>query len=139
MPTVHWNDLFGFISQLMNENAPFFEDMGLRMFKGFAVIMIAWFGIQSALSSASGGPEFRFDRFVKLLITIAFGLGMITYYSHPIPGFDRIFHQIINDQSRYMADQMDRAVVQTLTERLNTIYLGIEQPGISWALNAMEG
>jgi hypothetical protein len=37
----------------MNDNAALFEAMGLRMFKSFAVIMIAWFGIKSALSSAS--------------------------------------------------------------------------------------
>src|SRR5690349_1457892 len=114
----------------MSDNAALFEAMGLRMFKAFAVILIAWFGIKSALSSASGGPGFRFDQFAKLLITIAWGLGMITFYSQPIPGIGTSFHQLITDQGLYMANQLNQSILQKLTERMNTVYLGLEPPGV---------
>jgi hypothetical protein len=68
------------------------------IFRAFAAILIAWFGA-SALASASGGqvPAFHFDRFVGLLITIAFGFAMITFYSRPI-GFRHRFYHLIIDQ-----------------------------------------
>ena len=70
------------------------------MFRGFAVILISWFGVKSALASVSGGfgPSFQFDQFASLLLTIAFGFGMITFYSHPIPGFGVSFYHLIIDQ-----------------------------------------
>ena len=49
------NDLFTFITQLMTEHAGMFEAMGLNMYRGFVVILLAWFGAKSALGSASGG------------------------------------------------------------------------------------
>jgi hypothetical protein len=50
------NDLFAFLSQLMTEHASLFVTMGAQMFRGFAVILISWYGIKSALSAASGSP-----------------------------------------------------------------------------------
>ena len=55
MPPSSMNDLFAFLSQLMTEHAGLFETMGRNMFRGFAVILIAWYGIKGALASASGG------------------------------------------------------------------------------------
>jgi hypothetical protein len=91
----------------MTDNTSLFETMGLRMFKSFAVIMIAWYGIKSALSSASGGPGFRFDHFAKLLMTIAFGLTMVTYYSQPIPGIGLSFHHLVTDQGLTLANRLN--------------------------------
>jgi len=77
------NDLFTFLTQLMTQHAALFQTMGSHMFRGFAPTLIAWFGAKSALPSAGGGhgPLMHFDRFAELLLTIAFGFGMITYYS----------------------------------------------------------
>lgn len=81
------NDLFQFLSDLLTTHSGTFQAIGLNLFRGFALILIVWFGAKSALSSASGGPGFRFDHFAQLLLTIAFGFAMITYYAQPIPGF----------------------------------------------------
>src|SRR5260370_1763395 len=102
------NDFFAFLSQLMTQHAALFETMGANMFRGFAVILIAWFGIKSALASAGGGfaPGFHFDHFASLLMTIAFGFGMITFYSHPIPGFGVSFYHLIIDHVLKLADHL---------------------------------
>src|SRR5688500_17757773 len=100
MPPSSMNDLFAFLTQLMTQHAGLFESVGNHLFRSFAIILIAWFGIKSALAAAGGGqgPVFPFDHFASLLITIAFGFGMITFYSQPIPGFGVSFYHLIIDQ-----------------------------------------
>jgi TrbL/VirB6 plasmid conjugal transfer protein len=134
------NDLFAFLSQLMTEHADLFERTGETMFRGFAVILISWFGVKSALAAVSGSINvFQFDRFADLLITIAFGFGMITYYSHPIPGFGVSFYHLIVDQGLALSNELNAGIVQELADRLNRVYLGLEVPGLTMALNVMEG
>ena len=47
MPPSSMNDLFAFLSQLMTEHAGLFETMGSHMYRGFAVILIAWYGAKA--------------------------------------------------------------------------------------------
>src|SRR5512137_2870100 len=124
------NDLFAFLSQLMTQHAGLFEAMGAHMFRGFAVILIVWFGIKSALSEASGGPGtgFHFDTFAGLLMTIAFGFAMITYYSHPIPGFGVSFYHLIMDQGLDLSNRLNHSQVQEVWDRLGNLYWSLEMP-----------
>lgn len=140
MPPSSMNDLFAFLSQLMTQHASLFESTGANMFRGFAVILICWFGIKSALASASGSAlhVFQFDRFADLLMTIAFGFAMITYYSHPIPGFGVSFYHLIVDQGLALANQLNHSLVQEIWDRLNTLYFGLEMPALTLAFNALE-
>src|SRR5258708_4472454 len=140
MPPSSMNDLFAFLTQLMTQHAAFFETMGSNMFRGFAVILIAWFGIKSALASASGGiiQAFHFDHLASLLLTIAFGYTMITFYSRPIPGFGVSFYHLIIDQGLDLANQLNHALVQEVWDRLTGLYWGMEMPGLTLALNIME-
>lgn len=133
-------DLFAFLGQLLTEHSSLFEATGDRLFRSFATILIAWFGIKSALASASGSMTsvFHFDRFVELLITIAFGFGMITYYSHPIPGFGVSFSHLIVDQGLALANQLDHSMVSELWDRLTGLYWGMETPVLTISLNILE-
>ena len=85
MPPSSFNDLFMFLEQLMTQHAALFEAMGVRMFRSFAVIMIVWFGVKSALSAASGSQVavFLFDRCASLLLTIAFGFTIARQEPNP--------------------------------------------------------
>jgi type IV secretory pathway VirB6-like protein len=134
------NDLFAFLTQLMTQHASLFESMGSSMFRGFAIILIAWFGVKSALSAAGGGqgPLVHFDNFASLLMTIAFGFGMITFYSSPIPGFGVSFYHLIIDQGLSLANQLNHSLVQEVWDRLGNLYWGMEMPGLTLALNIME-
>src|SRR5205823_12225922 len=107
--------------------------------RSFATILIAWFGVKSALTAASGSMTsiFHFDRFAELLLTIAFGFGMITYYSHPIPGFGISFSHLIVDQGLYLANQLDHSMVSELWDRLTGLYWGMETPATTLTLNLL--
>src|SRR5882672_7254309 len=134
------NDLFNFLSQLMTQHASLFETMGQNMFRGFAVILICWYGIKTALSSAGGGPMngVHFESFGSLLLTIAFGFGMITYYSRPIPGIGVSFYHLIIDHGLDLVNQLNHSLVQEVWDRLTNLYWGMETPGLTIALNIME-
>jgi hypothetical protein len=134
------NDFFAFLTQLMTEHAGLFEAMGINMFRGFAVIMISWFGVKSALASAAHGqgPALHFDNFASLLMTIAFGFGMITYYSQPLPGIGVSFYHLIIDQGLSLSNQLNHALVQEVWDRLTGLYWGMETPGLTLAINLLE-
>ena len=66
--------------------------------------------------------------FVGLLMTIAFGFTMITYYRAPMPGLGISFTQLLTDQPIYLARQLEVTQVQRLSDRLNELYLSLEQP-----------
>jgi hypothetical protein len=140
MPPSSMNDLFSFLMQLMTQHASLFETMGQNMFRGFAVILISWYGIKTALSAAGGGPMtgFHFESFATLLITIAFGFGMITFYSQPIPGIGVSFYHLVVDQGLDLANQLNHSLVQEIWDRLNGLYFGLEMPALSIVLNVME-
>ena len=134
------NDLFAFLTELMTQHAALFESMGAHMFRGFAVIVIAWFGAKNALSSADAGygPLFHFEEFASVLITIALGFGMITYYSQPLPGIGVSFYHLIIDQGLNLSNQLNYAMVQEVWDRLTGLYWGMESPGLTITLNILE-
>jgi len=140
VPPSSMNDLFAFLTALMTEHAGMFEALGLHMFRAFAVILIAWYGTKGALAAAGGGhgPLFHFDQFAALLLTIAFGFGMITFYSRPIPGFGVSFYHLIVDQGLDLANQLNHSLLQDVWDRLTGLYWGLEVPGWTLALNALE-
>ena len=133
-------DLFAFLTQLMTDHAGLFEAMGNRMFRSFATILIAWFGIKSALTAASGSMTsvFHFDRFAELLLTIAFGFAMITYYSQPLPGFGVSFYHLFIDQGLYLANQLDYSITSEVLKRITGLYWGMETPALTITLNVLE-
>ncbi len=118
----------GAVLDLLTRDGDLFLRLGLNMFRGIAIILIAWFGIQSALASADGAGGLRIGRFVTLILTIAFGFTMITYYRAPIPGIGISFTQLLTDQPLYLARELEATQVQRLSDRLNELYLSLEQP-----------
>src|SRR3984893_7556523 len=116
------------ILDLLARDGDLFLRLGTNLFRGLAVILIAWFGIRTALTSAEGGPAFPLGRFATVLLMIAFGFAMITYYRAPLPGIGRSFTQLLTDQPIFLARQLEVAQVQRLSDRLNAVYLAMEQP-----------
>lgn len=128
------NDLFRFLTELLTTHSDTFETLGLNLFRAFAVILIAWFGVKSALSAAGGGRGFQFDHFAQLLMTIAFGFAMITYYSRPLPGIGISFHHLITDQGFALANRLNNSMTNEIWERLDAIYFSLEMPILAFSI-----
>jgi hypothetical protein len=118
----------GSVLDLLMRDGDLFLTLGTNLYRGVAVILIAWFGIRAALAGAEGGGGLPLARFVTLILTIAVGFTMITYYRAPIPGIGLSFTQLLTDQPIFLARQLEATQIQRLSERLNELYLSLEQP-----------
>jgi hypothetical protein len=119
------------INDLLTQNLGFFDAMGQNLFRMFATILIAWYGVKSALASASGKQPFHFDNFASLLLTIAFGFAMVNYYSTPIPGIGVTFHNLITDEAQFLANRINQAELQTIVDRIGDFEARIDAPGVT--------
>jgi hypothetical protein len=119
----------GAILDLLTRDGNLFLQLGTNLFRGLAVLLLAWFGIRTALTSAEGGPHgVPLSQFASVVLTIAFGFTMMTYYRAPIPGLGVSFTQLLTDQPIFLARQLEVTQVQALSDRLNQLYLSMEQP-----------
>jgi hypothetical protein len=104
------------ISQLLTTKSAAIQAMGLNMFRGLAVILIVWFGVKAALSAAHGHGGFNFARFADLILLISFGLGMLTYYSTPIPGVGYSFSDLITQETLQLSGQIESDQTQQIAD-----------------------
>jgi len=123
--------IFQAINTLLTQNLGFFDNMGQNLFRAFATILVVWFGVKSALAAAGGKHPFHFDNFASLLLTISFGFAMVNYYSNPIPGIGTSFHNLITDESQFLANKINQAELQTVTERVADFETRMDSPGIA--------
>ena len=121
--------IFQAIRNLLTQNLGFFDAMGQNLFRSFATILVAWYGIKSALSSASGRHFLHFDHFASLLLTISFGFAMVNYYSTPIPGMGTNFHSLVTDESEFLANRINRAELQTVVTAVADFESRMDSPG----------
>jgi len=102
------------ISQLLSTHSAAMQTTGMGLFRGLAVILIAWFGIKSAL----GHGGFNFAHFADLLLVISFGLGMLTYYSSPIPGVGYSFSDLITREALQISGQIESDQTQQIANAI---------------------
>ena len=117
------------INNLLTQNLGFFDTMGQNLFRMFATILVAWYGVKSALSAASGGHPFHFENLASLLLTISFGFAMVNYYSTPIPGIGSSFHNLITDESQFLANKITQTQLQVVIEKISDFESRIDSPG----------
>jgi hypothetical protein len=121
--------IFQAITALLTQNLGFFDAMGQNLFRSFATILIAWYGIKSALSAASGRSPFHFDNFASLLLTISFGFAMVNYYNAPIPGVGISFHNLVTNEAQFLSSQIDQAQLQTVVTQVADFESRMDSPG----------
>lgn len=120
------------INQLLTTKSASIQATGLDIFRGLAVILIAWFGIKSALSAAQGhGGGFHFARFADLILLISFGFGMLTYYSTPLPGIGYSFSDLITKEAIQLSAEIQSSNAQQIVDSITTAekQLGVS-PGL---------
>ena len=104
-------------TQLLATHSPAIQAMGLDIFRGLAVILIVWFGVQTALSTAQGFyGSFHFGQFANLLLAISFGLGMLTYYSQPLPGIGYSFSDLITQETLQLSGKIESDQTQQIAD-----------------------
>src|SRR5258708_22014633 len=106
--------LYQAINNLLTQNLGFFDAMGQNLFRMFATILVAWYGVKSALAAAGGKHSFHFDNFASLLLTISFGFAIVDYYSTPISGIASIFHNLITVVAQFLVNQINQSEWQTI-------------------------
>ena len=136
MPPTTGYDPIGTVQQaivsLLDSNEPLFIALGARLFTSFAAILIAWYGIRWMLGGHDGDRVFGF---AKLLLVIAFGYAMITFYESPIPGLGTSFSNLITDQASYLASTISARSIQNAQQSLSTLWNALEQPD-PWSILA---
>jgi hypothetical protein len=128
MQTDYLQFVFQAIRQLLTNNIGFFDAMGQNLFRSFATILIAWYGIKSALAAAGGRSPFHFDNFASLLLTISFGFAMVNYYSNPIPGVGTSFHSLVTDEAQFLSGKIDQAQLQTVIAQIADFEIRMDSP-----------
>jgi type IV secretory pathway VirB6-like protein len=128
--------IFQAITNLLTANLGFFDALGQNLFRAFATILVVWYGVKSALA-AGGAKPFHFDNFAALLLTISFGFAMVNYYSAPIPGIGTGFHNLITNESQFLANRINQAELQTLTEHINDFEARMDAPGVTDLLGTL--
>ena len=120
---------FQAITTLLNANTTVFVSMGQNLFRAFATIMLAWFGIKTALSAGEHWGGIHFSSFANLVLSISFGFAMINYYATPIPGIGTDFHHLITDQAQSLSTTLSQNMIDTIVNRISAFEGTIEPPG----------
>ena len=117
------------INNMLTQNLGFFDGMGQNLFRMFATILVAWFGIKMALAAASGHHVLHFEKLASLILTISFGFGMINYYNRPLPGIGTSFHNLITDESQFLAAKITQNQLQTVIDGVSDFEARLDSPG----------
>ena len=137
MVTDYLQFIFQAIGNLLTENLGFFDTMGQNLFRAFATIVVVWYGVKSALAAAGGKHPFQFDNFASLLLTVSFGFAMVNYYTAPIPGIGTSFHNLVTNESQFLANKINQAELQTVIEHVNDFEARMDAPGVTDLLGTL--
>jgi type IV secretory pathway VirB6-like protein len=116
---------------LAGQHSGLFQGIGQNLFLGLATIMLAWFGIKTALEAGDFLAGMHFSKFASLVITISFGFAMINYYSAPIPGVGVDFHHLITDQTLYLSKAIGNAQIDQIAQDVSYVRANLVIPGIT--------
>jgi len=116
------------INNLLTQNLGFFDAMGQNLFRMFATILVVWYGVKMALAAASGHHSLHFENLASLILTISFGFGMVNYYNRPIPGIGSSFHNLITDESQFLANKITQNQLQTVIDGVSDFEARLDSP-----------
>src|SRR5687768_18385241 len=121
------------ISNLLTVYEPEFLRFGYSLFLAFATIIICWQGVRMMFSHDGLGEQ-MFE-FAKLLLFVAFGYAMITFYEAPIPGFGVSFSNLITDQAFYIQSVLEARSFDNIYRHFDELSDHFMQPD-TWSILA---
>src|SRR5579863_8112764 len=116
------------INNMLTQNLGFFDAMGQNLFRMFATILVVWYGVKMALAAASGHHMLHFEKLASLILTISFGFGMVNYYNRPIPGIGSSFHNLITDESQFLANKITQQQLQVVVDGVSDFESRLDSP-----------
>jgi TrbL/VirB6 plasmid conjugal transfer protein len=126
-------DLLLWITQacttLTSTVTPSIDAMGVHICVALATIMLVWFGVQEALSSAQGGPGFSMAKFLNFFMLITFAYVMVNFYDSSIPGIGYSLKGFINGGAQYLVNQIGTDSASNILNTLQQAQAS-EGPGI---------
>jgi hypothetical protein len=121
------------ITHLLTTYEPEFLRFGYSLFLSLAVILIAWQGIRMMFSGEGLGDQ-MFD-FAKLLLFVAFGYALITFYEAPLPGIGVSFSNLITDQTAYFQRVLEARAFDNIYQHFDDLADHFLQPD-AWSILA---
>ena len=100
--------------------APSVDALGLRMVIALATIMLVWFGVQEALSSAQGGPGFNSAKFLSFFLLITFAYSFVKFYDGSIPGIGYSLKGFVSGGTSSLVDTIGNDATQEVQNTLRT-------------------
>lgn len=121
------------ILQMMTANESLFTSMGTTIYRAFALISIVWFGIETMLS----GRGFQPSKFASLVMLLAFGFAMTTYYSNPIPVIGYSFSHLVTDETHSLSTQIEQATTAQVMTAMGNELSQMQTPSVAAILDLM--
>jgi type IV secretory pathway VirB6-like protein len=117
------------ISGLVATSSPSIDALGFRMFVALLTVMMVWFGVQEALSSAEGSHAFRISKFVEFVLIASFAYTLIEFYDSAIPAVGYSFKDFITLGANSLANMIGQDSInqmnQTITDMQSQLGSGI--------------
>lgn len=118
---------------LTSTASPSIDALGLHICIALATIMLVWFGVQEALSSAQGGPGFNMAKFLNFFMLITFAYVLVRFYDSSIPGIGYSLRGFINGGAQYLVSVIGNDSVTIIQNTLSKAQSN-SGPGIVKAL-----
>lgn len=99
--------------------SPSIDALGLHIVIALATIMLVWFGVQEALSSAQGGAGFNVAKFLSFFMLITFAYVMVRFYDTTIPGIGYSLRGFINGGAQYLVSVIGTDSATTIQNMLS--------------------
>lgn len=125
----YFNWAFQAITNMLTANTGMFVTMGRDLFLGLATIMLAWFGLKTALQAGDFLAGMHFSRFASLVLMISFGFAMVNYYNSPIPGIGIDFHHLITDEAQSLSTTISNNMLDTITTKISALREPLKRRG----------
>jgi hypothetical protein len=107
-----------------------FTSIGMALFRSFAIILLAWFGIQTALGAGDRGGPFPMAAFARLLLLLAIGYAMVTFYQAPIPGLGYTLPGLVMEQATWLVGRLHTSMIVELLQTIDDLWTNVESPGL---------
>ena len=102
------------VNQLMASVAPAVAAAGMQLWQGLAVIVVVWTGAQMALS----GGGINMAAVVRLVIGLSIPLGMLQFYTAPLPGAGRSVPDLITGMGDWLQSMIVADAGTAMLEQL---------------------